>query len=126
MKCVVTMTVTPWSAKAVMRRQNSRRATRIRKLYRMLVELAEAEYVDLHHCSKAEVKACFTAVGARTKYEIARSIATRIPAFSHRMPHLRKLWMDADPKQSLFDAAALGLAYFARGIPSPYLDDVSA
>src|SRR5450759_2671601 len=30
----------------------SRRTSRIRKLYRMLVHFAEAEYVDLHRCSK--------------------------------------------------------------------------
>jgi len=34
--------------------------------------------------------------------------------------------MDADSRQSLFDAAALGLTYFARGVPSPYLDDLAA
>jgi hypothetical protein len=34
--------------------------------------------------------------------------------------------MDADPRQSLFDAAALGITYFARGIPSPYTDDIAA
>jgi hypothetical protein len=106
--------------------KNAPRTSRIRKLYRMLLHLAEAEYVDMHLCAKTEVQACFAEVGARTKYEIARAIATRIPAFSHRMPPLRRLWMDADPRQSLFDAAALGLTYFARGVRSPHADDVAS
>jgi RNase H-fold protein (predicted Holliday junction resolvase) len=105
---------------------DSRRTSRIRKLYRMLVHFAEAEYVDLHRCSKSEVKACFAAVGASTKYEIAKAIATQIPAFAHRIPRRREIWMSEDPRQSLFDAAALGLTYFARGIPSCYSDDVSS
>ena len=104
--------------------KDSRRTSRIRKLYRMLVHFAEAEYVDLYRCSKIEVKACFASVGASTKYEIAQAIAIRMPAFVHRMPRFRKPWMSEDPRQSLFDAAALGLTYFARGIRSPYQDDV--
>jgi hypothetical protein len=106
--------------------KDSRRTLRIRKLYRMLVHFAAAEYVDLHRCSKTEVRACFAAVGASTKYEIARAIATQIPAFAHRTPRRRKLWMREDPRQGLFDAAALGITYFARGIPSCYADDVAS
>lgn len=105
---------------------DSRRTPRIRKVYRMLVHFAEAEYVDLHRCSKSEVRACFAAVGASTKYEIAGAIATLIPAFAHRMPHRRKPWTSPDQRQNLFDAAALGITYFARGIPSCYADDVAS
>ena len=106
--------------------KDSRRTSRIRKLYRMLVHFSEAEYVDLHRCSKSEVKACFASVGASTKYEIAQAIAIQMPAFAHRIPRFRKPWMSEDPRQSLFDAAALGLTYFARGIRSPYADEVSS
>jgi len=102
------------------------RTSRIRKLYRMLVHFAKAEYVDLYRCSKTEVKECFASVGAGTKYEIAKAIATQIPAFAHRIPRFRKPWMSEDPRQSLFDAAALGLTYFAQIIQSPYADDVSS
>jgi Holliday junction resolvasome RuvABC endonuclease subunit len=104
--------------------KDSRRTSRIRKLYGMLVQLAETEYVELHRYSKTLVRACFASVGASTKYEIARAIAMQIPAFSHRTPRFRKPWMSEDPRQSLFDAVALGLTYFARGIRSPYQDRV--
>jgi hypothetical protein len=103
----------------------SRRTSRIRKLYRMLSHLAIAEYIDLHRYSRREINACFASVGARTKHEIARAIAAQVPAFAHRIPPFRKPWMSEDPRQSLFDAAALGLTYFARDIRSPYADDVS-
>ena len=106
--------------------KDSRRTSRIRRLYRMLAHVAQAEYVDLHCCSKIEVKNCFASVGASTKYEIAQAIAIQIPAFAHRIPRFRKPWMSEDSRQSLFDAAALGLTYYARGIPSPYADDISS
>lgn len=91
----------------------SRRSSRIRRLYRMLMHLAETEQVELFRYSRRAVRTCFEPVGARTKYEIAQAIARQIPAFAHRLPPLRKIWMSEDPRQSLFDAAALGIAFYA-------------
>lgn len=106
--------------------KQSRRNSRIRKLYRMLAHLAAVEYVDLCRYTNVQIKECFASVGATTKYEISKAISTQIPAFAHRIPRFRKPWMSEDPRQSLFDAAALGLTYFARNIRSPYADDVSS
>ncbi len=106
--------------------KNPHRNSRIRKLYRMLGHFAAAEYVDLYHCAKAEIKECFASVGAGTKYEIANAIATQIPAFAHRIPRRRKRWMSGDRRQSLFDAAALGITYFARGIHGREPNDMAA
>ncbi len=92
--------------------RGSRRTSRIRKLYRMLVHLAEAEVVELHRYGKADIRGCFSSIGAGTKYEIAKSVATQIPAFAHRLPKPRKPWMSEDPRMSLFDAAALGITYY--------------
>ncbi len=105
--------------------KDSRRTSRIRKLYRMLVHLAAVEYVDLCRYTKVQIMECFASVGATTKYEIAKAISTQIPAFAHRIPRFRKPWMSEDPRQSLFDAAALGLTYYSRGVRSPYADEVS-
>lgn len=92
----------------------SRRTSRIRKLYRMVAHLAAVEYVDLYRCKKSQIKECFGFVGANSKYEIAKAIAIQIPAFAHRIPPLRKAWMSEDPRQTLFDAAALGLTYYSQ------------
>lgn len=101
-----------------------RRNQRIRRLYRMLVHLAETEYVEVYRYSDEALQRYFVALGARTKYERAKAIARQIPAFAHRMPRVRKPWMAADPRQALFDAAALGLVHYAaRGVPSPYGKD---
>ena len=90
----------------------SRRTSRIRKLYRMLVHLAQAEYVELYRCPRSDFNACFATVGANTKHEIAQAVAMQIPAFAHRMPLRRKPWRSEDPRQSLFDAAALALVFY--------------
>ena len=102
-----------------------RRNERIRKLYRRLAHLAETEYVEVYRYSEQALVRYFGALGAHTKYERAEAIARQIPAFAHRMPRVRKPWMAADPRQALFDAAALGLVYYAaRGMPSPYEKDL--
>lgn len=101
--------------------RTSRRSSRIKKLYRILTHLATSECIDLYRFPNTVVKQYFSTAGATTKYEIAQAIGRHIPAFSHRLPRVRKPWMSADPRQSLFDAAALGLVYYGhRGIPSPY------
>lgn len=104
----------------------SRRSGRIRKLYRLLISAALSQDIDVCRYPHSVVRACFSQLGAKTKYEIAKAVSTYIPAFAHRMPPLRKIWMSEDPRQSLFDAAALGLTYFVHHIPSPYLgEDIS-
>jgi Holliday junction resolvasome RuvABC endonuclease subunit len=93
--------------------KGARRSVRIRSLYRSLIHLAQTECIDVVRCSKAQVRHCFGSVGATTKYEIATAIARQIPAFEHRLPRIRKIWMSEDARQNLFDAAALGLTHYA-------------
>lgn len=99
--------------------ENSQRRSRIQRLYRMLAHVAECAQIEVFCYSRKEVRASFASVGARTKYEIAKAIVLQIPAFSHRLPPMRKIWMSEDPRQSLFDAAALGLTYYARKEAAP-------
>lgn len=94
----------------------SRRSSRIRRLYRMIAHLAETEQVELFRYSRRAIRECFELVGARTKYEIAQAIARQIPAFAHRLPRVRKIWMSEDPRQSLFDAAALGAVFYVKKV----------
>lgn len=91
----------------------SRRSSRIRRLYRMVIQLAEKERIEVSRISRDAIYANFASVGAKTKYEIAKAIAQQIPALAHRLPRLRKIWMSEDPRQSLFDAAALGVVLYA-------------
>lgn len=105
------------------RERGSRRTPRIRKLYQSLQHVAAANVIDVVRYPKSTVRQTFSRVGASTKYEIAHAIAQCIPAFAPRLPRVRKPWMSQDSRQSLFDAAALAITYYAHRFPSPYAVD---
>lgn len=93
--------------------RSARRSPRIRALALALKHLALAQQMDVQQLDRATIRRCFVSVGARTKVEIAHAIAREIPAFKHRLPPVRKIWMSEDSRQWLFDAAALGLTHYA-------------
>lgn len=90
-----------------------RRSRRVQRLYSLIATLAETENLTLARYSRARVKETFQEAGAITRYQIAQAIASYIPAFTHRMPKVRKLWQSEDHRLALFDAAALALAHYA-------------
>jgi len=57
----------------------------------------------------------------RNKHQIASAIAERFPELLYILPPKRKPWQSEDYRTSIFDAGALGIAYFAlqrsRGDP---------
>ena len=54
----------------------------------------------------------------RNKHQIAAAIAERFPELLYILPPKRKPWQSEDYRTSIFDAGALGVAYFAgRGDP---------
>jgi hypothetical protein len=93
--------------------KGSRRGPRIRALYRMVEESAYRQRIPVVRLTKNQIRGVFTPLGAATRPEIAKAIALQIPAFIPRLPRLRKIWMSEDPRQTLFDAAALGMTYYA-------------
>lgn len=100
--------------------KGSRRTARVRRLYRSLAHLAKATVIEVRAYPQSMVRKTFAHVGASTKYEVALAIARMIPAFKARVPRVRKPWMSQDSRQSLFDAVALGMTYYAHHVPSPY------
>lgn len=91
----------------------SRRSERIIRFYKTLSRYAETRNLTVKRYTRAEVVACFQSVGATTKREIAVAIAELIPQLVHRLPPIPKIWQSEDPRQSLFDAAALGMTHYA-------------
>lgn len=89
------------------------RADRIRKLCEQMIALASARNIDTPIYERETIRHCFEATGARTRREVALSIAEQIEVFRHRLPRERKRWNSEDVRQSLFDAVALVLAHFA-------------
>lgn len=89
-----------------------RRSARIGRLTRAIERLAEDQVVEVQRYSRQAVQECFGQFGARTRYEVAVAIATRIAAFERFLPPPRKLWMSEDARMGIFRAAALALTYY--------------
>jgi hypothetical protein len=91
----------------------ARRASRIRELYRQMIAVAGSRGTYTPVYSRETIRECFESSGATTRHDIALSIAEQIEVFRRRLPRERKRWDSEDVRQSLFDAAALALTYFA-------------
>jgi len=91
----------------------SRRAHRIQDLCRRMIRLAGRRDISTPIYSRETVRECFEHCGAKTRHDIALSIAEQIEVFRHRLPRQRKRWDSEDVRQSLFDAVALALTHFA-------------
>ena len=91
---------------------------RAERLLNLLANHANGQAVEVCRYSRAEVRVCFSDVGAITRHEIAQAIASQIPAFAHRLPPARRNWNDESPRLYLFDAAALVMTHYANSSQS--------
>jgi hypothetical protein len=90
---------------------SAKHSSRLQKLSRQMSHLAECEGVSVCAYDRKAIRAAFAPLGAKTKVQIAHAIGNAIPAFIHRLPPIRKIWMSEDARQMLFDAAALGMTF---------------
>lgn len=95
-------------------RAETRRGPRIRSLLRDIERIARPEGATVVTYTRAEVQRTFDTTHQLPRSEIARRIALQVPAFAMKLPPPRRIWMSEDPRQSLFDAAALGMTYATR------------
>jgi hypothetical protein len=92
----------------------ARRAVRIQALCRRMIALASGRGLYTPVFSRDTIRETFESSGAQTRRDIALSIAERIELFRRRLPRERKYQGESeDVRQSLFDAVALALTYFA-------------
>lgn len=97
--------------------KSAKRSSRLQNLSLTLAHMATCMGMDVHLYDRPVIRQTFKAVGAKTKVEIAHVIAAAIPAFMHRLPPIRKIWMSEDSRQMLFDAAALVMTHYAVSSP---------
>jgi len=90
----------------------AQRSPRVERLTRAIEILAQDQIIDVQRYSRSTVQKCFAQFGARTRYETAVAIATRIPALERFLPPRRKVWMTEDARMGIFGAAALALTYY--------------
>lgn len=96
------------------RPKDAKRHDRIKRLHAMLLAHVAEHRMPLRRFSRAQV---FRYFNVRTKFELALVIAHALPQLAPRLPPKRKPWMSEDARQSLFDAAALGLMAFGHDAP---------
>ena len=72
---------------------------------------ARVKRIPLQRFTRAQV---FRYFNVTAKWELARTVAHAVPQLAPRLPPKRKPWMSEDARQSLFDAAALGLMAFRK------------
>jgi hypothetical protein len=96
------------------RTKGGMRGQRIRRLDQMIATYAAGQAIECHRYTREEIRTCFRAAGAVTRYEIAQAIAAHVPALSHRLPPMKKLWQSEDRRMGLFDAASLVMTYFCN------------
>ncbi len=78
-----------------------------------LVRKAAKRRISIRLLSRNGVKNAFLDCN-RNKYTIAAALAKQLPELAPKLPSVRKIWKSEDYRMSIFDAAALGVAYFAR------------
>jgi len=91
----------------------ARRSARICALYREIEGIADEHGIDLNAYDWEAVFHVFKARQPRTRHDIAVHVAELLPMIKRRLPPKRRCWLPQDPRQSLYDAAALGLSYYA-------------
>ena len=93
----------------------SQRHDRIARLYKAVTALAANRGIDVTVYTRGHIRACFAAVGAVSRQEIAEAVARLVDAFGHRLPKARKPWESEDRRMALFSAAALVLTHYQLG-----------
>ena len=87
------------------------RTAALKKLVRAITALAERRRIPVQTISAASVRKAFPDE-RHNKYQIASVIAKRYPELSPRLGLRRQLWQAEKYSMSIFDAAAIGIAYF--------------
>jgi hypothetical protein len=79
---------------------------------KMLGKIAAAYDVPVRIGSAHSIKSTFPQ--SNNKDQLASAVVERVPALSSYLPPRRKPWKAEHYRMSVFEAAALGLSYFAR------------
>ena len=93
---------------------------RTRKVLELIRHKASPRGIRTRVFKRRAASKLFGGEGRLTKHKIATALADRFAELAPILPPKRKPWESEDYRTSIFDAAALGVAYFdrlARGAP---------
>ena len=84
----------------------------VRILEEAILREAAIHSISVRAVSQNEVRRSFQNLGCDTRYEIASALARIFPELSSDLPPIRKTWQPEHGRMTIFDAIALGLAYW--------------
>ena len=85
-----------------------------RKMLDVIAGKARHGGIPVRVLGRSAVRDAFATSGFQTKHQVASALAERFAELAPILPPKRKPWQSEDYRTSIFDAAALGAAYFAR------------
>jgi hypothetical protein len=89
------------------------RSADLKKVARTIAAMARYRRIPVRLISRTSVREAFPE-DSHNKYQIASVIAARYPELSPRLGPKRKFWQAEKYSMSVFDATALGVAYFVH------------
>jgi hypothetical protein len=97
----------PWDA------PDCRRCKRVRKFLAAAAKVALSRGIEVRYLSHRDVIISFSQSAVEpSKQVIAKTLALIYPELAFRLPPRRMPWMGEDPRMSIYDAAALAVAYY--------------
>ena len=89
-----------------------RQSSKLAKMLDAVRQEAKSRRITVRCVSRAAIRNAFGGQNRITKYQIASMLSVHFPALSWKLPPKRKCWESEDYRMSIFEAAALGVAYF--------------
>jgi hypothetical protein len=84
----------------------------IESLVEVMTRVASAHSIPIVLLRHDDVQETFSNLGCETRDEIASALARIFPELVWRLPPKRRAWQAEHPRMAMFDAIALGLAYW--------------
>jgi Holliday junction resolvasome RuvABC endonuclease subunit len=84
----------------------------IKSLAGVMIRVAAAHSVPIFLIDQENVRKTFSNMGCETRDDIAAALARIFPELVWRLPPKRRAWQSEHPRMAMFDAIALGLAYW--------------
>ncbi len=94
-------------------------STHIKGLVEALSQVASEHSTSIFLIEDDDVRKTFRNMGCETRDEIAAALARIFPELVWRLPPKRRAWQSEHPRMAMFDAIALGLAYWQHESAKP-------
>ena len=97
----------------VVRERLARKTANQTQMLATIESQARSRRIPVRYLSRRDVNRTFVGFESN-KYEVASALAKQFPTLASKLPPKRKCWQSEDYRMGIFDAAAVGVAYFTR------------